>query len=332
MNVVFKKIISRLAQIITSFFNDVRYFSLKLAVIRLFESFFSLLKINKLSKKLCNKKNKYIINYLTNKYGHIFINYNNKNTNPLEYEDVSKAPIWICWLDGIDNSPKLVQKCYKSILKCSGEHPVNLITWDNYSNYVSIPNCILDRINHHQMLPAHFSDVLRVCLLAKYGGLWLDLTIYCTKLIPIEYFKYDFFTCKSPPKDINCVSKMRWTTFCLGSKPNNLLFLALQEFFFEYWKNEPYAIDYLFFDDAIEMARCLMPKVFKMINEVPINNLKRDELISRFANIFEKNCCDDLFNNDTILFKLGYREKAYLKNYTHDGKPTVYNAFINNLL
>ena len=44
--------------------------------------------------------------------------------------------IWICWWQGEEQMPQIVQTCYRQIKKMSGNHPVVLITDENYRDFV----------------------------------------------------------------------------------------------------------------------------------------------------------------------------------------------------
>lgn len=63
----------------------------------------------------------------------------------------------------------------------SNGHPVILITIDNYQNYIDVDQEILRKFNEGILLPAIFADLIRLKLLAVYGGLWIDATIYLTE-------------------------------------------------------------------------------------------------------------------------------------------------------
>lgn len=320
------KIVYTLKKLISDFFNDCYNFSFLLAIYRAGEIIFRILRIKEISHYFLNKKNVLILEYLKNNYEHVFIKYKNKQ-NYMD-KNSNDAPVWVCWLDGIESAPPLVKRCISSIKNNSGTHPVNIITWENITRYVTLPDYIVEKAKKGIIGLAHFSDILRVCLLAEYGGIWLDSTIYCNGILPEEYFRYSFFSCKSAKEDIGCVSKNQWTTYCLGGFKGNILFDALRDFFYLYWKQENIAIDYLFFDDAIELARKSIPMVRKMIDDVPHNNIDRDKLILRFDKVWKAGCLDDIFCSNTSFFKLGYREEKYLHKYTIDGKPTVYCAFL----
>lgn len=321
------RVIKRLS---ADFVQCIRYYSVKLALFRTGETIFQSLRLRNMSHYFQEKKNTYVLKYLKDHYGYGFIKSVSEGDEKENVSSTFNQPIWVCWLDGIGRAPLLVQKCVSSIKKNAGNHPVNMITQDNYTEFVTLPEYIIEKKEKGLIGTAHFSDVLRVCLLAQYGGIWLDATIYCKEKIPDNYFENDFFTCKSEPSDVGCVSRNQWTTFCLGGTKGCIMFRVLRNFFFEYWKKEDCAIDYLFFDDAIEVARECVPEINHLIEAVPYNNPKRDCLIQRFADPWKKGCVDDLLIGTTILFKLGYREKQFLNEFTNNGELTVYAAFLRD--
>lgn len=321
------RIIKRLR---VDFLQDVRYYSVKLALFRTGETIFQSLRLRNVSYYFQMKKNAYVLKYLKDHYGYVFTKSVSEEDEKECFSSTFSQPIWVCWLDGIERAPLLVQKCVSSIKKNAGDHPVNMITQDNYTEFVTLPEYIIKKKEKELIGAAHFSDVLRICLLAQHGGIWIDATIYCKEKIPEDYFQNEFFTCKSEPSDIGCVSRNQWTTFFLGGTKGCVMFRVLRNFFFEYWKNENCAIDYLFFDDAIEVARECVPEINHLIEAVPYNNLERDCLIRRFADPWRNGCIDDLLVGTTILFKLGYREQQFLNEYTNNGEPTVYAAFLRD--
>ena len=104
-----------------------------------------------------------------------------------------KSPIWVCWLQGENKMPSIVKKCLESITNHSNGHSVNLITIDNYSEYIDIDKKFLQRYYNGTLLPAHLADLFRLKLLADYGGLWIDATIYLIKDLEDIYFNKQFF-------------------------------------------------------------------------------------------------------------------------------------------
>lgn len=139
-------------------------------------------KNNKIGEVLLDARENIILEELKKKYSDILKQYS-------IYEEpqntiTSDCPIWIFWGQGEDQMPSLVRCCYQSILKNAKEHPVHLITIKNYYEYVDIPNYIIEKFNEGKITWTTFSDIIRVSLLAKWGGLWLDATIYLTQPLP----------------------------------------------------------------------------------------------------------------------------------------------------
>ena len=81
----------------------------------------------------------------------------------------------------------------------SNGHPVILITIDNYQSYIDIDQEILRKFNEGILFPAILADLIRLKLLAVYGGVWIDATIYLTEDLNDDYFNKQFFFDKELP-------------------------------------------------------------------------------------------------------------------------------------
>ena len=335
MKKIMKKINKYKKEVIKSWKMDIKFFGFRLAFLRVFETLLRILRFQRLRRFFLNRKDIFVFDYLNKNYGKLMDEKADiwRKQNECSASDTKclSQIIWLCWLDGYENAPPIVNACKTSVEKNSNGHPIRVITRDNYKDYVNIPVYIVKKSEEGKIGAAHFSDILRICLLEKYGGLWLDATIYCKAPVKDQYFESDFFTCKGERKWVGCMSENQWTTFCLGGKSHNILFYLLKEFFFAYWMNEECAIDYLFFDDAIKMLEKRIPEVEVLLKEVPQTNLNRDRLILRFADAWKKGCLDDLFESDTIFYKLGYREQHFLVEKTEKGEETVFSAFMADL-
>ena len=301
-------------------------FSRKLARYRLLDNLFSCLRLKRISDKYFEKETQFIIDYLKKDTEDIIEKYKDA-----DYEGVftANAPIWVCWWTGIDSAPQLVQQCVKSIKKNSGSHTVNFIDKDNYMNYIDIPDFIMRKQKEGKMGLAHFADYLRVSLLEKYGGLWLDATIFCSEIIPEEYFLNPFFTLKSPYRESRYVSHFQWVTFCLGGWKGNVFYSFMKEVFEQYWEKENLAIDYLFFDHLIYIARESIPSIKKHMDAVPENTPHRDDLQAAMNACLPAEGFEKIIKDDTTLYKLSWREKY--SECTPAGKESVYGYFINTM-
>ena len=307
---------------ITMFHADCR-FSKKLAFLRAADDLSYRLHLNNLSKYLHNQKDRWITSLLYEELHELLIKYKKLQN----CGQITKNPaVWICWWTGEENAPPLVKQCIHSIYRAAGKHPGHLITEQNYAEYLSIPGFMLRRVREGTMGLAHLADYIRVSLLAQYGGLWLDATIFCASPIPTFYFEMPFFTCKSPDTPSRYLSRFRWTTFCLGGQKEHIFYCFLKESFETYWTNHAYAVDYLFFDHLINLAYEHIPAIHDALNAVPVNNLHRDDLQAAMNAALPATSFDSIIQDDTILYKLSWRENYSLKS--SNGTDSIFSYFI----
>lgn len=89
----------------------------------------------------------------------------------------SSNKVWICWFQGLENAPVLVKKCYESLKQNLTDREIILITSDNMCDYVEFPKFILEKWKTGQITHTHMTDLLRLEILIKYGGMWIDATV-----------------------------------------------------------------------------------------------------------------------------------------------------------
>ena len=73
--------------------------------------------------------------------------------------------------------PDIVKACYNSIQRHACNHPVILITEENFRDYIDMPEYIINKQKEGYIDITHFSDILRMMLLTKHGGIWMDSTL-----------------------------------------------------------------------------------------------------------------------------------------------------------
>jgi hypothetical protein len=193
------------------------------------------------------------------------------SNNTLQNERSNK--VWICWLQGFENAPLVVKKCYDSIKKYFTEYEIIELNSKNLFNYVYFPNYILEKWRKKIISDAHFSDLLRLELLIKYGGMWIDSTVLCTSSnIPKYITDSDLFLyqCLKPGRDGHALTISNWLIF---AKTNNTLLIATKTLLCEYWKKNNFAIDYyvfhMFFEIASEKFKNEREKIPKICNSIP---------------------------------------------------------------
>lgn len=240
-------------------------------------------------------------------------------------KEMPYIPVWTCWLTGNKAMPELVRLCYQRMKKevPSAIAKVILITLDNYAEYIDIPQYILQKYNSGIISPAHFSDVIRFCLLSKYGGMWLDSTVYTSNTIPEEYLMSNYYTQKTsdPKLYLNEPSRAQWCGFIWGGKQGNLLFSFVRDGLFSYWKKYDSVIDYIFFDYIIMTAHDYIPQVREMMDKQAPNNEHIWALWNEINEPYEEKKYEAICRNN-IFHKLSY--KANLKKIDENQRLTMY--------
>lgn len=191
------------------------------------------------------------------------------------YEPITgSSPIWTCWWQGEDAMPDIVKACYNAMHRFSDGHPVILITEKNYKDYVNMPDYIIRKQQSGEIDLTHFSDILRMMLLARHGGIWMDSTL----LIPSKHLgtfihpEDKFWSCHHHTRYYN-ISQGGWVSFFLACGKGNILPSFIADMHLCYWKKHKKLIDYLLLDYTFAMARKYIPAVHDMIEKVPITEM-----------------------------------------------------------
>ena len=157
--------------------------------------------------------------------------------------------VWICWFQGLDNAPALVKKCYESLKQNLTDREIILVTSDNMCDYVKFPEFILEKWKAGQITHTHMTDLLRLELLIKYGGMWVDATVLCTSKreeIPDYFFNSDLFLYQilKPGRDGQAQPISSWL---ISAKTNNKILMMARYLCYEYWKKNDELVDYFLF-------------------------------------------------------------------------------------
>ena len=271
-------------------------------------------------KAIAEKANeKWIQKYLKELFEDLFSKYREDGDCG---QPVDKAPIWMLWWTGEEDAPQLVKRCMESVKKNAAGHPVHILTQENYTQYVKVPDIIMEKVQSGNIRLAHLADYIRVKLLAEHGGLWLDATIYISQQIPEEIFAFPMFTFKGPVMESEFVSNYRWSTFGLGGWKGNVFYRVIAEALEHYWTKNDYAITYLFFDSIINSAYENLPELKRLIDALPENHIHRNDLQKAMEEGLPAEKLDSVINEDTGFYKLNW--KATFPEESPDGKPTIY--------
>lgn len=168
--------------------------------------------------------------------------------------------VWFCWLQGIGSAPPIVKVCYRSLCRNLVGKEIRVIDEGNRRELVQLPDFIERRYEKGQIPHALFSDLLRLELLIKYGGSWIDATVFCsTPDYHREFLDADlFFYQYARPDDRKYAGISNWfITAC----SNNPLLMTLRDMLYAYWRDFDCVVEYFIFHRFFDMIAESMPEV-----------------------------------------------------------------------
>ncbi|WP_318472700.1 capsular polysaccharide synthesis protein [Photobacterium leiognathi] len=89
--------------------------------------------------------------------------------------------IWMYWDTGLTHAPDVVKLSYQSWCQLNPDYKVVLLTNDNLTEYLGFDFNAVFSILSVDLGAAGRSDLLRLYLLNRFGGIWADATTFCIK-------------------------------------------------------------------------------------------------------------------------------------------------------
>ena len=224
---------------------------------------------------------------------------------------------------GIEKAPKLVRVCYVSIQQHLQDREVVLLTEENISQYASLPEFIEKKYRAGIIPTAHYTDLLRLELLIKHGGTWIDSTVLCTGGSMAQGSKFRGKDCLDA--DLFLFQQLRdgekWflgiSNWFITSCADNWVLKELRDLLYQYWKDYDFVVHYymfhLFFGMIIEKHPEVAAKMPRYGNRVP------HYLSRRMGDKYDEVWMEEL-KKHSCFHKLTYRigEKAKRKGIFYD--------------
>lgn len=274
------------------------------------------------------EKHQVMIDFLEQKFKDYWDSYHVNEHTP-DYNPNLRNKIWVCWWQGLDNAPEIVKKCVESIKRYAGGYEVIIITDNNCKDYVQFPEWLEEKRKKGVFSRTHYSDLLRMSILSKYGGIWIDSTFFCTGRGFEDYMKLPLWSIKRPNYLHASVASGYFAGYSLGcSYRNRWIFGVIRDFLFEYWRRYNKLVDYLLVDYAVVLAQRHNAKIASLFSQIAPNNTYCDELFKVLGEPYDEKVWENL-KKDTSLFKLTWKQ-TFPKEV--DGKKTFYGMLIDNQL
>lgn len=199
--------------------------------------------------------------YLWRKYGSLTA----KPLDPSQNNEPTHI-IWLCWLQGLEQAPEIVQKCVASVKHFMPEYEVRVLTSENMFEYVSVPEHIVRKYRKGTITFTHFSDILRTALLVQHGGVWLDATVLLTDPIPSLITDAPLFFLQ---KSVLSSTPHAGSSWLLVAKKGNPVLLRVLELLAAYWERENKLRDYYLFHLFLYLVLVKNPQGEQTLKKIP---------------------------------------------------------------
>ncbi len=88
--------------------------------------------------------------------------------------------LWILWFQNWENAPLMVQKCKDTWIEHNQDWTIHFLTNDNLPEFLDM-DAVLPGFKDKKVPLVSYSNMIRMALLIKYGGVWADSTVYCNR-------------------------------------------------------------------------------------------------------------------------------------------------------
>ncbi len=299
--------------------------------------------------------------FLIQKYGSKVQEFKKFNSSR-ELKHEHPKVIWWCWLQGIGNAPSIVKACFNSLMRefkgsrvqevqgFNDGYEIKVIDAENWKEYIELPEYIVKKWEKKQIPPALFTDLLRLELLIKYGGTWIDSTVLCTGFngskvdLPVEpaharetesklssplaqsqpssaqkYLDADLFLFQYTPEGTtNNISISNWF---ISAHSNNEILMTLRDMLYAYWKDYDCVLDYYIFHLFFAMISKEYPE---QITAMPYAQSQNSlVLLHHWGEKFEQKKWDKL-TSQVCFHKLAFRVGEDVQN----NKENYYNYIL----
>ncbi|WP_074009136.1 capsular polysaccharide synthesis protein [Duodenibacillus massiliensis] len=235
--------------------------------------------------------------------------------------NINQKIVWQMWWQGMHTLPPIARVCIESCSKnCPPGYRHVIITKDNISDFIVIPDTIKEKLSRGYISITHFSDYVRVCLLNKFGGIWADSTVFFRAPPPEFVTSSNLFYFQSPswfiynqsipqnlakgylnlPSSVGTIHS--GSSWFIAAAPQTYTLSYTKKILEKYWEEQNKLIDYFLFHAAISWAitsksecRAEFDSMPKLSNIAPhllqFSLLENEELI---LDIFKQSFCHKL--------------------------------------
>lgn len=108
--------------------------------------------------------------------------------------------VWMLWLQGWDKSPSISRTCVESWKYYNPDWDIKLLDLESVGDYIDLEET-LPNLNTNNI---SLSNIIRISLIKKYGGVWADSTLFCNRSLDEWLPEGTFLFNKPSPQRMMC--------------------------------------------------------------------------------------------------------------------------------
>ncbi len=217
--------------------------------------------------------------------------------------------VFTMWQQGADCAPMVIKACISSIERFAANMGLKFVVLDdnNIADFVDIPDFITEKYVDGKLGRAHYSDLIRLLVLLRYGGIWVDSSVYIPDKVP-EYMVNVFFVFTQSPQ---LREKRKYGNWWIASEAGNEILLRTLAHLFVWWKHEEYAFHYYIFHIFWNKVIAENEHCRQMIDNMPIFITDSTHALVKS---FDKEYSEDgwrVMKQISPVFKCSYKVKGF---------------------
>ena len=172
-----------------------------------------------------------------------YLRYQDQEPQDIQYSDRSpRDPVWIYWNSAIETAPPVIRRCCQAAVDFHGDRVI-ILSEENMPEYIRMPREIEEKRRSGVIPLAIYTDLMRVALLAHYGGTWMDATVYLTQPIAKEILASEFFVFRNSLGLLQ--NPALYPVWFIHAEKENPLICRIRNTLFAYWERENHLLEYL---------------------------------------------------------------------------------------
>ena len=224
-----------------------------------------------------------------------------------EESGTENKTIWMLWFQGEENAPDIVKRCIASIKKHCKGYEIIVLNEETVFKYIDLPDYIILKYKSGIIKPALYSDLIRLSLLIKHGGIWIDATCFMTGTLR-DYIQNSSFFCFKT-NQISHFEILKGSSWFIKAEKNNKLLIRVKDMLFKYCEKEVFIVNYFLFHLSLSLVIEEDKECRRIWDSIPyICNMNphvlQFHLYDKYSNEYFKEIC-----NMSSIHKLTYTLK-----------------------